>query len=191
LQENFLGTNPNDTDTDNDGLTDGDEVFVHQTNPNDADTDGDGLPDGWEWNHFGSFAQTASGDYDNDGVNNGTEYTKGTDPNTIRFGTVYDNLYVSNRTVNGSCDILGGVPAFITVLVNSTNLTGVTWQAYSANFNATLPDADGAHTVFVALRGRTAGFPAAWDETTFTLDRVPPVLQITNPASASARAGGH
>jgi hypothetical protein len=185
LQENFLGTNPNDADTDNDGLTDGDEVFVHYTDPNNADTDGDGLPDGWEWNHFGSFAEDGNGDYDNDGATNLQEYLNGTDPNTIKFNSSYDNLYVSNRTVNGSCEILGGFPAFMAVLVNDTNLSGVSWQTYSSNFSATLPDADGVHTVLVALRGRTTDFPAAWDETEFTLDRVPPVLQITNPVSAT------
>ena len=40
------GTKPLDADSDDDGLTDGDEVHVHGTNPNKADTDGDGLADG-------------------------------------------------------------------------------------------------------------------------------------------------
>ena len=45
LQEGFLGTDPNDSDTDNDGLTDGDEVFVLYSNPLSPDADGDGVPD--------------------------------------------------------------------------------------------------------------------------------------------------
>ncbi len=45
LQEQFLGTNPNNRDTDGDGVEDGDEVFVYHTNPNNADTDGDGVID--------------------------------------------------------------------------------------------------------------------------------------------------
>jgi hypothetical protein len=151
-----------------------------------ADIDADGLPDPWELEHFGDLNQPGEGDYDNDGVSNLDEYNAGSDPNTIQFSTVYNNLYVSNRTVNGQCELLGGVPSFIAVLVNDTNLSGVTWQTYNSNFNATLPDADGAHTVLVALRGLTTNSAAAWDETEFTLDRVPPALQLTNPASANA-----
>jgi hypothetical protein len=71
-------------------------------------------------------------------------------------------------------------------LVNSTNLASATWTAYaSSNFSATLPDNDGLHTILVALRGRTTSFPPAWDETEFTLDRVAPVMIITNPVSAT------
>ncbi|MCL4790257.1 MAG: hypothetical protein KJ070_26325, partial [Verrucomicrobia bacterium] len=151
-----------------------------------ADIDADGLADPWELEHFGDLTQPGDGDYDNDGVSNLDEYNAGSDPNTIQFSTVYDNLYVSNRTVNGACEMLGGVPSSIAVLINDTNLAGATWQAYTSNFSAMLPDADGGHTVLVALWGLTSNFPPAWDETEFTLDRMPPVLQITNPVSASA-----
>ena len=43
-----LGANPNDPDSDDDGLTDGAEVIVHATNPLDADSDDDGFSDGIE-----------------------------------------------------------------------------------------------------------------------------------------------
>lgn len=42
------GTNPNSSDTDNDGLPDGVEIFTHGTNPNLADSDGDGFDDNFE-----------------------------------------------------------------------------------------------------------------------------------------------
>ena len=45
---NTHGTNPNDVDSDDDGLTDGLEVNTHSTDPNDADSDGDGVNDGDE-----------------------------------------------------------------------------------------------------------------------------------------------
>ncbi len=48
LQEFQLGTDPNNPDTDGDGLNDGDEVNKYHTNPLLADTDGDGIPDGVE-----------------------------------------------------------------------------------------------------------------------------------------------
>ncbi|HIG26349.1 MAG TPA: hypothetical protein EYQ50_00555 [Verrucomicrobiales bacterium] len=41
-------TNPNKSDTDDDGLTGAEEVHDHMTNPLNADSDGDGLSDGIE-----------------------------------------------------------------------------------------------------------------------------------------------
>jgi hypothetical protein len=43
-----LGTDPVDLDTDDDGLTDGDEYYTHQTGTRNPDTDGDGVVDGDE-----------------------------------------------------------------------------------------------------------------------------------------------
>ena len=43
-----VGTNPNSSDTDGDGLSDGLEVFTYHTNPLVADTDADGCGDGLE-----------------------------------------------------------------------------------------------------------------------------------------------
>lgn len=47
-QEKELGTNPNDWDTDNDEVSDGDEVLVWKSDPLKLDTDGDGYLDGAE-----------------------------------------------------------------------------------------------------------------------------------------------
>jgi hypothetical protein len=47
-EEIAIGTDPFDPDTDDDGLSDGDEVNVHGTDPLDPDTDDDGLNDGLE-----------------------------------------------------------------------------------------------------------------------------------------------
>ncbi len=51
LQKYLCGLNPLTTDTDGDGLSDYDEIFVYGTNPLLADTDGDGIPDKWEVDH--------------------------------------------------------------------------------------------------------------------------------------------
>ncbi|MCO6400976.1 MAG: S8 family serine peptidase [Verrucomicrobia bacterium] len=48
LDEYHYGTDPNNPDSDGDGLTDGAEVNTHKTNPARADSDGDGLDDGYE-----------------------------------------------------------------------------------------------------------------------------------------------
>ena len=57
--ETVWGTNPNNPDTDADGLRDGLDEDVNangvqdagETNPTKWDTDGDGMPDGWEKNY--------------------------------------------------------------------------------------------------------------------------------------------
>lgn len=47
-EERAAQTNPAQIDSDNDGLTDGEEVKTYGTNPNLADSDGDGQGDGEE-----------------------------------------------------------------------------------------------------------------------------------------------
>lgn len=47
-QEKLYNTNPNNPDTDGDGLSDYEEIKVYQTDPNNPDTDGDGIEDGEE-----------------------------------------------------------------------------------------------------------------------------------------------
>jgi len=47
-EEKKLGTNPDNIDTDGDGIMDGDEIKIYHTDPLKADTDGDGYNDGYE-----------------------------------------------------------------------------------------------------------------------------------------------
>jgi YD repeat-containing protein len=48
LQKYFYGLNPLMLDTDGDGLSDRDELFVYGSNPLQANTSGDEIPDGWK-----------------------------------------------------------------------------------------------------------------------------------------------
>lgn len=77
-------TDPLNADTDHDGRSDGDEVLgVPQTDPLDADMDNDGLPDGWEVRWGLNPFDAADGvlvDSDLDGFLNGEEMRYGTDP---------------------------------------------------------------------------------------------------------------
>ena len=68
--ERLLGTHPGLVDTDNDGLSDGEEYqyWLGTAFGPDADIDGDGL------------INILDPDSDNDGVNDGTEVAEGTDP---------------------------------------------------------------------------------------------------------------
>ena len=64
-------------DSDEDGISDDEEVLVSGTDPNNADSDGDGLLDGVEvTNHMNPL----NPDMDQDGVSDGQEVDQGTDP---------------------------------------------------------------------------------------------------------------
>jgi len=76
---NIHNTNPLLVDTDNDGLSDWDEINKYKTNPNVADTDGDGLKDGEEVNNYKTNPLLA--DTDGDGLPDGHEVKRSkTDP---------------------------------------------------------------------------------------------------------------
>ena len=77
-QEALLGTDPNNPDTDADGLKDGDEVLIYSTDPRNPDTDRDGLSDAAEVNIHKTNPNLA--DTDADGISDGLEVAQGTDP---------------------------------------------------------------------------------------------------------------
>ncbi|MBL7471172.1 Ig-like domain-containing protein, partial [Robertkochia sediminum] len=64
------GTDANDPDTDNDGLTDGAEVNTHGTDPTVADTDGDSINDGDE---ITNGTDPTDADTDGDGNSDATD----------------------------------------------------------------------------------------------------------------------
>ena len=61
--ENRFATDPTDADSDNDGLSDREELFVYGTDPNNADTDGDMLSDGFEVANACLYQQDYEGDF--------------------------------------------------------------------------------------------------------------------------------
>ncbi len=105
------GTDPNDTDTDDDEITDGTEVDgENPTNPNDADTDDDTCNDGVEdSNQNGAFEPTLGEsdpnivDTDEDGLDDCAELTcpTPTDPNDP--DTDGDGLLDGEEDVDGDC----------------------------------------------------------------------------------------
>ncbi len=115
------------TDTDGDGLTDGEEK-AYKLNFLDSDSDGDGMPDGWEFAQFarGCYLDPcindATSDADEDGLTNIQEYQGLTNPvnsdtdndgltdgeevniygtNPFRPDTDYDGLSDSWEVANG------------------------------------------------------------------------------------------
>jgi hypothetical protein len=104
-------TNPEDDDSDDDGLTDGDEVNTHLTEPMNADTDGDGMPDGWEVTYIAMLdplVWDAFDDPDSDGLWNRQEYEDSmTDPtlaDTDAEGLSDFDEYVTYHTIPTNTD---------------------------------------------------------------------------------------
>jgi hypothetical protein len=78
VDENDTGTDPLIADSDQDGLLDGDEVYLLGTDPNKSDTDGDGLNDRVELQVY--FCNPLLRDSDNDGFDDLFEVTTGFNP---------------------------------------------------------------------------------------------------------------
>ncbi len=75
-------------DADDDGLTDMVETEICKTDPENADTDGDGMTDGWEvYNELDPLADDASEDPEKDGFTNLEEFNAGTLPHCLTFDT--------------------------------------------------------------------------------------------------------
>jgi serine/threonine protein kinase len=77
-QESVIGTDPNNPDSDGDGLKDGDEVLIYTTDPRSRDSDGDILSDFDEVTTYKTNPKLV--DTDSDGIADGLEVTQGSDP---------------------------------------------------------------------------------------------------------------
>jgi hypothetical protein len=139
------------------------------------------LPISYELANFEQTGVDPDGDYDSDGSSNYSEFLAGTDPNTIAFSAHLPVLYVGSNSVPGWCQLTGGVPARMAVLVNSTNFAAATWQPYGSNFVAELLPADSRSDIWVGLRGILETSQPAWRLQRITYETAP-ALFITNPA---------
>ena len=77
LDETTTDSDRNQPDSDNDGVSD-DEELENGTDPNNGDSDGDGLTDGDE---IENGTDPSNPDSDGDGINDGDEIENGMDPN--------------------------------------------------------------------------------------------------------------
>src|SRR3972149_7261738 len=121
--EKEIGTDPENHDTDGDGLKDGEEVNNYKSNPLNADTDGDGLKDGEEVNKHKTDPLKA--DTDGEGLNDGDEVNKyKTDP--LKTDTDVDGLYDGEEVMKHKTDPLkkdtdGGSVDDLTEIIRGTN----------------------------------------------------------------------
>ena len=115
LLEMTYGTDPYNPDTDDDGLTDWDEMNWLGYNPLAKDTDGNGVNDGDE-------------DADGDGVNDGLEIVLGSDPLTAEtsFTTALhtDNVSENPQAIDILVSMKSSAEAAGTLSILPASLTG-------------------------------------------------------------------
>ena len=162
LEEYNNFTDPNDPDTDGDGLDDGAETntgeFVSPTNtgtdPRNPDSDGDGLEDGDEMNNIGTDPNKA--DTDGDGFEDKTEIDLGGDP---RDPSVKPPVWVIEDLGTGTAALIGGDltdPEDDGVEGNvpgdgdwtSLNWNWISIEASSENYFGNFGGGEGAYDVF-------------------------------------------
>jgi len=172
-------SNPLDSDTDGDGLTDSEEGD-NMTDPNDTDSDDDGLTDNEEVNGVddpstpinpnGNTTDPLSSDSDGDGVTDTQEYLDGTSPNDPCDYNV-DNMTLTQGGVwnDTDCDNDG--------LTNGEETSGVDnpLTTIDPNGNVTDPmnpdtDGDGVTDGTEAVDGTDPTDPCAFVEVSITLE---------------------
>jgi len=128
-------TDPDGDDFDYDGLSNLDEVSIHQTNPLEWDTDGDGLSDDWEIANFldpnddGSIdpANGANGDPDGDGLTNEFEYWYGANPHLTDTDSDglndYDEVFVHSTSPANADTDSDGLNDYSEIHTHGTNPT--------------------------------------------------------------------
>ena len=168
------GSDPLDSDTDDDGLTDGDEANTHSTDPVDSDTDDDGLDDGEE---IALGTSPTDPDEDDDGVCDGGNTVGGicdtAGPDNCPFignegQTNSDALPAGDVCQCGDLDSDGPVEAD-DVLLARQHLMGITVTADLTRCNVTGPSDGGVTDCDVAdifvLQRVVAGRPVTVENT--------------------------
>lgn len=105
-------TDPAKSDSDEDGISDGDEVLEVGSDPNKSDSDADGMPDGFEYQYSLLILQNDSdADKDADGLSNLLEFQTGTDPaNADTDGDGLNDSVDAMPLTPSSLPALSGVP---------------------------------------------------------------------------------
>jgi hypothetical protein len=149
-------TNPLVADTDNDSVSDGDEVVVHGSNPLSTDTDGDDMPDGWEITHsFSPVVANAFDDDDGDRYPNVFEYTYSTAPRD-RASTPTPT-YVVNGAGGGTHTTISAASTAANVANGAYQIIGIAPGVYTgaANLRSVTISSTKPKLLFIGLQGAT------------------------------------
>ncbi|MDR3378194.1 MAG: hypothetical protein P4M10_05870, partial [Verrucomicrobiae bacterium] len=161
-------------------------LFLRAQDWTGVDSDGDGIPDWWIYYWFGNLNKTAA-DLDSQGntlLADYQNYTNGTtiDPNSLNFSEIETaNTYVNSRSVPLQLDVVG-LPYYIAILIDDTNLADAVWETYTASNIVINPgENEGWHGVWVGLRSH-ADTPsqASWQWKRLKLDFTSPGIFITS-----------
>jgi len=114
VYERKIGTDPDKTDSDGDGLSDVVELYTHRSSPTEADVDGDGLNDSEEL-ELGTlfYCDDTDGDGVNDGIEKNSVHLDPLNPDTNNDG-IWDGISwkigsrgkVTDRDRDGASDFL-------------------------------------------------------------------------------------
>ena len=160
-----------------------DNLFVRAEDWTGVDSNGDGIPDWWAWKYFGNVSESATNDYDGDGVDNYDEFLNGTDPNQITFTIRLGNQNFNTTNVTGSFLVYAGAPSYAAVLAAGTNLADAVWQPYDGSVHFNLDPTNGEYQVWFGLKGRAADSQTTWIGTKVTLNRQTPQITLTSPTN--------
>ena len=160
------------------------DLFLRAMDWTGITSNGNQTPDWWFWEYFGTTALSDT-NLDSQGNTLLSDYQNGTDPNVIAFSIEAANDFVNTTLPNMQLAITAGTPSYYAVLVNDGATTN--WLPFvSTNLMVNLGSTDGVYNVAVGLRGLPAAATQTWDYYSFTLDRVPPALTVTNPVLPDA-----
>jgi alpha-tubulin suppressor-like RCC1 family protein len=181
----FRASYAGDIDADGDGLTAWEENLLG-TDDNNADSDNDGMPDAWEYSHgLNPIVNDANNDLDGDGTTNLQEYQAGTDPNDYYNNQAPNLIIVSGDRQSGSLNSFLASPLIVKI-TNSQNQplanAPVTFSAPSGSGELSTSTSGTPLSSAISVRTSTDGSAAIY----FKLSSNPPSdISITATAGTT------
>ena len=156
-------TDPLDADSDDDGLSDGEEVNTYGTDPIDSDGDSDGMTDGWEVsNGLDPLVNDAFEDVDSDGLTNLQEFYAGSNPNNTDSDDDGLSDYEEASTGSSEYQIVEGAMTWSEAKADAESRGGHLAVVTSSNEWATISMQFGSSLEWVWLGGTDENAEGVW-----------------------------